>query len=132
MTDSRDLSPQEVSLLAWERRNGVTHICIQISSHDVLALLSCLDVVWLSVRQLDPVVTNVFSDPVDFLVDTVTSLLDDISGAALLAVRDLAFHNEVVVTCAIDLAPESQTGSATHGGKSLQTLVQTVVLVLAK
>ena len=121
-----------MSLLARERRNGVTHICVQIPCHDVLDLLSCQDVVGLGVRQLDPVVADVLGDPVHFLVDTITSLFDHIGRAALLAVRDLAFRNEVVVTCAVDLAPESQTGSATHGGKSLQTLVQTVVLVLAK
>ena len=110
----------------------MTHICIQIPCHDVLDLLGCQNVVWLSVRQLDPIVTNVLGNPVHFLVDAVTSLLDDIGRAAFLAVRDLAFRNEVVVTCAIDLAPESQTGSSTHGGKSLQTLVQPVVLVLAE
>ena len=110
----------------------MTHICIQIPCHDVLDLLGCQDVVWLGVWQLDPVVTDVFNDPVHFLVDTVTSLFDDIGRAALLTVRDLAFRNEIVVTCAVDLAPESQTGSATHGGKSLQALVQTVVLVLAE
>ena len=110
----------------------MTHICIQIPCHDVLDLLGCQDVVGLGVWQLDPVVADVLSDPVDFLVDAITSLLNHIGGAALLAVRDLAFRNEVVVTCAIDLAPESQAGSTTHGSKYLQTLVQAVVLVLAK
>ena len=110
----------------------MAHICVQIPCHDVLDLLGYQDVVGLGVWQLDPVVADVLSDPVDFLVDAITSLLDDIGRAAFLAVRDLAFRNEVVVTCAIDLAPESQTGCATHGGKSLQTLVQPVVLVLAE
>ena len=132
VTDSCNLSPQEVSLLARKGRRGVRHICIKIATHDVLDLLSSQDVVWLSVRQLDPIVPDVLSDPIYFLVNTISSLLHHIGSTALLSMWYLSFRNEVIVTCTINLAPESERSSSTHSSKSLQTLVQSIVLVLSK
>lgn len=74
MSDTSDLSSEEVSFLAGEGRVAIDG-SIEIAGTDVLDLPCSLDVLRGGIWKLNPILKKVVVDPVNELVDTLTSLL---------------------------------------------------------
>lgn len=75
MSYSSNLSSEEMSLFPWEGWISVQG-SIQISSHHMLDEPAVFDVLWVSVRKLDPVFKDVVSYPVHFSIDSLSSSLN--------------------------------------------------------
>lgn len=96
MSDSSNLSSEEVSLLSGEGRASVQR-SIQISSHQMLDRLRSNDMVRVSVWKLDPVLKDVVGDPIHLLVDSFSSGLDLSGDFCLLVLKEFSLQDPVVV-----------------------------------
>lgn len=118
MGNSCDLSSQEVSFLALEGRVRV-NAGIEVPGQDVLDLSSSLDVGGSGVRKLDPVLKEVFVDPVDVFVNTLTATLVRPVAALLLSLVEDSFDDPVILLDTVELSPESKSSGTAESGQSL-------------
>lgn len=112
MSYSSDLSSEEVPLFPWEGWISVQG-SIQISSHHMLDEPAVFDVLWVSVRKLDPVFKDVVSHPIHFSIDSLPSSLYFPLYFLLLIRPYFPFKYPVIRLQAVELSPESKHSSPT-------------------
>jgi hypothetical protein len=96
----------------------------------VFDLARCLDVLWLGIWKLNPVVKWVVSDPEHQLVDTLTSSFNQRVIWLLLSVEQLTERNPVVFLGTKNLTSETDAFCATHDRKTLFKVLKTPSLTL--
>ena len=131
MLDSGKLSSEQVALGAWERRVAVD-FGIQIASHEFLNQPGCDDVLRLRVRELNPIVLQVMSDPKHRSVDSFASGLLLRIPWYLLQLIELSEGNPVVSVQTFDLAVEPDPVGVAHLRKSLNRSLNQNVGILAE
>lgn len=132
MSQSSQLRPQKVTLLAWERRTAV-YVGIQVTGEHVFDHSGDENLLGLHVRQLNPVLQQVVSYPVDERVRAITPLF--------LAFLRRLFHevlwkcaadNPVVFVDSVDFAEQFQACGTAHLRQLLHRLLQQHDLLLAE
>ena len=126
-----ELRSQEVALLAGEGGDRVD-LSVQVASQEVLDLTGGLDVRWLDVGQLNPVVQQIISHPEHELVSAGAAFLNSGILARLLGLNEHTAHKPVVLACSEHLAGEAHTLSAAHDGESLDRFGEAVSVFFAE
>ena len=92
---------------------------IQVTGEDVLNLACLLDVNWVAVWELDPVIKKIVGHPENGLVESLSASLNRRVLGVLFSLGESANGDPEILLGAEDLASKAKGLSATHDSQSL-------------
>jgi hypothetical protein len=116
--DSSEGRSEKMTLLSSEGWVRVD-FGIQVTGEDVLNLASLLNVNWVAVWELDPVVKKVVGHPENSLVESLSTRLNRRVLRVFLSLRESTNGDPEILLGTEDLASKSKGLSATHDSQSL-------------
>lgn len=129
--NSSQLRTEEMALLAREGGVGV-NTGIQVTSEDVFNQTGKANVFGLAFGQLNPVVQDVISNPVNACIDTTSTRLDLFILVRLFDVIQETGDDPVVLFSSENFTTESEGACTTHDSQFLKRLGQFVSKILAE